>query len=102
MRMLIVTAAVLASAFSPAPPPKPGVAEAVLGPTRRGAESVRRSLLAALPRALQSEKVKGLSCLKGERTPSSWVEKHLRAEQVAPGGPVRVRLDGCRPNEALA
>jgi hypothetical protein len=101
MRLLLVTAAALSCAFAPVPPPRTGVAEAVFGPSG-GAQEVRRALLAALPRALQSEKVKGLSCLKGEKNPTGWVEKQLRAEEVAPGGPVRVRLGGCRPNEALA
>ncbi len=100
MRQLIVTAA-LACAFAPVPPPRTGVAEAVFGPTSRGAQEVRRSLLSAMPRALQSEKVKNLSCLKGEKSPTGWVEKHLRAEEAS-GGAVRVRLEGCRPNEALA
>jgi hypothetical protein len=102
MHVLIVTTTLMACAFAPVPPPRTGVAEAVFGPTSRGAQEVRRSLLAALPRALQSEKVRSISCLKGERSPAKWVEKRLRVEEVSPGGRVRVRLDGCRPNEALA
>jgi hypothetical protein len=101
-RLLLVTAVALACAFAPVPPPKTGTAEAVFGTAGGGAQEVRRSLLAELPRALQSEKVKGLSCLRGERSPARWVEKQLRVEEVSPGGPVRVRLGGCRPNEALA
>jgi hypothetical protein len=101
-RLLFVAATALACAFAPVPPPRTGVAEAVFSPTGRGTESVRRSLLAALPRALQSEKAQGLNCLKGEANPAEWVGKHLRAEEVTPGGPVRVRLAGCRPSEALS
>ncbi len=101
-RLLLVAATALACAFAPVPPPRTGVAEALFSPTGRGAESVRRSLLAALPRALQSEKAQGLNCLKGEPNPAEWVGKQLRAEEVTPGGPVRVRLAGCRPSEALA
>ncbi len=101
-RLLLVTAGVLACAFAPVPRPKTGTAEAVFGPTTGGPEAVRRSLLAALPRALQSGKVKGMGCIKGEKDPTEWVSKRLRAEEIAPGGPVRIRLDGCRPSEALA
>jgi hypothetical protein len=36
------------------------------------------------------------------KSPRDWLNKRLRAEEIAPGGPVRLRLDGCRPKEALA
>jgi hypothetical protein len=96
--LLLVTAC----AFAPAPPPKTGVAEAVLNAFGGGPDQVRSTLEAMLPATLQGEKVRGLACLKGERSPAEWVRKRLRVEEVAPKGPVRVRLGGCRPNEALA
>ena len=102
MRLLLVTAGVLACGFAPAPPPKSGVAEALLNGFGGGPDQVRSTLEAMLPATLQGEKVRGLACLKGERSPAEWVRKRLRVEAVAPGGPVRVRLEGGRPNETLA
>jgi hypothetical protein len=96
--LLLVTAC----AFAPVPPPKSGVAEAVLNAFGGGPDQVRHTLEAMLPATLQSAKLRGLACLKGEKVPAQWVRKRLRVEAVAPGGPVRVRLGGCRPNEALA
>jgi hypothetical protein len=96
--LLLVTAC----AFAPAPPPKTGVAEAVLNAFGGGPDQVQHTLEAMLPAAVQSEKVRGVACLKGEKAPSEWVRTRLRVEAVAPGGPVRVRLEGGRPNEALA
>src|SRR5262245_30909692 len=101
-RLPLVAAVLLALGFAPVPTPRTGVAEAVVNGFGRDADGVRQTLLAALPRMLQSEKVRGLACLRGERNPSEWVGKRLKAEAVAPGGPVRLRLDGCRPSEALA
>jgi hypothetical protein len=101
-RLLLAVAGVVACAFAPVPPPRTGVAEAVVNAFGGGAGGVRRTLLDALPRALQSEKVRALACLKGEKSPRDWLGKRLRAEEVAPGGPVRVRVSDCRPNEALA
>ena len=100
-RTLLVVPAALALGFAPVPPPRTGVAEAVVNPFGGGAAGVRRTLLAAVPQALQSGRVAKLNCLKGEKNPAEWVGQRLRAEAVSPGA-VRVRLDGCRPNEALA
>jgi hypothetical protein len=101
-RLLLVTATALACAFAPAPPPKTGVAEAVLNAYGGGPDQVRHTLETMLPATLQGEKVRGLACLKGEKAPSEWVWTRLRVEEVAPKGPVRVRLEGGRPNETLA
>src|SRR5262245_41612909 len=101
-RLLLVAVGLLACAFAPTPPPRTGVAEAVVNAFGGGANGVRQTLLAALPQLLQSDKVKKLACLKGEKNPARWLDKHLRTEDVAVNGPVRVRLEGCRPNEALA
>jgi hypothetical protein len=65
-------------------------------------DMARRALEAMLPATLQGEKLRGLACLKGEKAPSEWVRTRLRVEEVAPKGPARVRLEGGRPNEALA
>jgi hypothetical protein len=101
-RLPLVVAVGLAAAFAPAPLPRTGVAEAVVNSFGRGAAGVRQSLLAALPGILQSEQVKGLACLKGERSRANWVAERLRVEEALPVGAVRLRLSGCRPNEALA
>jgi hypothetical protein len=101
-RLLLGTATALACAFAPVPPPKTGVAEAVLNAFGGGPDQVRHTLEAMLPATLQGEKVRGLVCLKGEKSPAEWVRKRLRVEEVAPKGPVRVRLEGGRPSEALA
>jgi hypothetical protein len=102
MRLLLVAAGILACAFAPVPPQRTGTAEAVLNAFGGGRDQVRSTLEAMLPAAVQSEKVRGLACLKGEKVPSEWVRTRLRVEAVAPGGPVRVRLEGGRPNETLA
>jgi hypothetical protein len=101
-RLLLVTAYALACAFAPVPPPKTGIAEAVLNAFGGSPDQVRSTLEAMLPAAVQSEKVRGLACLKGEKAPAEWVRTRLRVEEVAPKGPVRVRLEGGRPNETLA
>jgi hypothetical protein len=98
----LLVAAALSVAFAPAPPPKTGIAEAVLNAFGGGPDQVRHTLEAMLPATLQSAKLGGLACLKGEGSPAEWVRMRLRVEEVAPKGPVRVRLGGCRPNEALA
>lgn len=100
--LLLTVASVCACAFAPAPAPRTGVAEAVVNAFGGGPDGVRRSLEELLPAALQSAKVRGLACLRGERSPADWARKRLRVEEVARGGPVRVRLGGCRPEEALA
>jgi hypothetical protein len=100
-RLLLVTTCALACAFAPVPPPKSGIAEAVLN-AYGGPDQVRHTLEAMLPAAVQSEKVRRLACLKGEKAPAEWVRKRLRVEEVAPKGPVRVRLEGGRSNETLA
>jgi hypothetical protein len=99
--LLPLLAAALALGFAPVPPPRTGVAEATVNAFGSGANGVRQALLAALPPLLQSGRVKSLTCLKGEKSPAAWLGKRLRVEEVAPGGPVRLRLEGCRPNEAL-
>ncbi len=99
--LLPLLAAALALGFAPVPPPRTGVAEATVSAFGSGANGVRQTLLAALPQLLQSGRVKSLACLKGEKSPAAWLGKRLRVEEVGPGGPVRLRLEGCRPNEAL-
>jgi hypothetical protein len=101
-RLPAVVAAIVAFGFAPAPPPRVGVAEAVLNSFGGGGGGVRQTLLAELPGALRLEKVRGLPFVRGEKDPRGWLAGRLRAEEVAPGGPVRVRLGGCRPGEALA
>src|SRR5262245_40175857 len=101
-RLLLAAGVVLAAGFAPVPPPRTGVAEAVVNAFGGGPAGVRQALLAAVPQLLQADRVKKLTCLKGERDRAAWVGKRLRAEEVAPGGPVRIRRDGCRPSEALA
>src|SRR5262245_30370990 len=98
-RLLLAAGVVLVVGFAPVPPPRTGVAEAVVNPFGAGAKGVRQALLAAVPQLLQGDHVKRLACLKGEADQAGWVGKHLRTEEVAPGGPVRLRLDGCRPTE---
>src|SRR5262245_58329871 len=101
-RLLLAAAVVLAAGFAPIPAPRTGVAEAVVNAFGGGPTGVRQAVLAALPQLLPSERVKKLACLKGEKDPAAWLGKRLRVEEGAPRGPVRLRLDGCRPNEALA
>jgi hypothetical protein len=101
-RSFLALGCALACAFAPVPPPKTGVAEALLNGFGGGPDQVRHTLESMLPATLQSAKVKGLACLRGEKVPAEWVRARLRVEAVAPGGPVRVRLGGCRPDEALA
>src|SRR5262245_3630398 len=101
-RLLLAAGVVLALAFAPVPPPRTGVAEAVVNSFGSGPTGVRQALLAAVPHLLQGDRVNRLPCLKGEADPAGWVGKRLRADEVAPGGPVRLRLEGCRPGEALA
>src|SRR5262245_1056252 len=101
-RLLLAAGVVLVVGFAPVPPPRTGVAEAVVNAFGSGPTGVRQALLAAVPHVLQGDRVKRLACLKGETDVAAWLGKRLRAEEVAPGGPVRLRLDGCRPKEALA
>jgi len=101
-RLLLAAGVVLALAFAPVPPPRTGVAEAVVNSFGSGHAGVRQAMQAAVPQLLQADRVKKLACLKGERDPAGWLGKRLRADEVAPGGPVRVRLEGCRPEEALS
>ncbi len=100
--LLLGVAAALACAFAPVPPPRTGTAEAVVNAYGLGANRVRQMMTRALPHLLQSRGAKGMACLKGETNPAAWLGKHLEVKEVAPGGPVRVRLGGCRPEEALA
>src|SRR5262245_10890110 len=101
-RLLLAAGVVLAAGFAPVPPPRTGVAEAVVNSFGGGPTGVRQALLASVPHLLQGDRVKRLACLKGEADPAGWLGKRLRADEVAPRGPVRLRLDGCRPSEALA
>jgi len=100
---LLVLPAALASA-APAPLPRSGTAEAVLGaPNVRDPEAVRQLFLRQLlPQALRSDQVRRLSCLRGERDPSAWLAGRLHVEADGKRNAVRVRLDGCHPREALA
>src|SRR5262245_29357255 len=95
--LLLAAGVVLVVGFAPVPPPRTGVAEAVVNGFGAGAKGVRQAVLAAVPHLLQGDRVKRLACLKGETDPAGWVGKRLRADEVAPGGPVRLRLEGCRP-----
>src|SRR5262245_21617590 len=101
-RLLLAAGVVLAAGFAPVPPPRTGVAEAVVNSFGSGPTGVRQAVLAAVPQLLQADRVKKLACLKVETDPAAWLSKRLRVEELAPGGPVRLRLDGCRPSEALA
>jgi hypothetical protein len=69
LRLTLVLAGALAVGFAPVPLPKTGVAEAVVASFGAGPSGVRRQLLEALlPAALNSEKVRALAALKGEKS----------------------------------
>ncbi len=102
-RLTLAAVALLAAAFAPVPPPRTGTAEAVVNGFGAGAAGVRRQLLhELLPTAIHQGQLRGLASLKGARNPSEWLGRHLKTEELAPGGPVRVQLSGCSPKEALA
>ena len=83
-RFLLVVACAFACAFAPAPPPRSGVAEAVVNGFGAGPSGVRRRLLEELlPLALRSSKARALACLRGEKDPAAWLGTRLRAEEAA-------------------
>jgi hypothetical protein len=93
----------LALPAAPAPLPKTGVAEAVLGPQGLPLPAARRHLLElAEVEVLYSSKLSQLACLRGEKDPVAWVAARLSVEADPASKGVRVRLGGCQPREALA
>jgi hypothetical protein len=108
MRMLIYSFGLLLLIVgsldsAPAPIPREGAAEAVLGaPLDRDGRSIIRSQLQSLfHEVLRTERVRNLNCLRGERDPHTWLSKRLHVENDKAKKGVRVRLEGCTPREAL-
>lgn len=102
-RLLGIAFAVLVLGFAPIPPPRTGIAEAVvLGVGTSPAQLRQQFRDHYLPLVLRTERGKGLACLRGEKMPGVWLATHLKVEEATPAGAVRLRLEGGRPEDVLA